>query len=128
MWARGGPQRWPPCSRPPSPPPSACRSSMPRSPPTRVGMARSPACGPAALSLVAFVAYLRRGGVVWLVVCGLLTGAAVLLKQSGFDGGLAAVVYLLACRRRAGVVPAAVVVGAAVVPVAVAAISAPSFS
>jgi 4-amino-4-deoxy-L-arabinose transferase-like glycosyltransferase len=83
---------------------------------------------PAVLSLVAFVAYLRRGGVVWLVVCGLLTGAAVLLKQSGFDGGLAAVVYLLACRRRAGVVPAAVVVGAAVVPVAVAAISAPSFS
>ena len=83
---------------------------------------------PAVLSLLAFVAYLRRGSALWLVVCGLLTGAAVLLKQSGFDGGLAAVVYLLACRRRAGLAPAAVIAGAAVVPVAVAAISAPSFS
>src|SRR3954451_17174582 len=49
----------------------------------------------------------------WLVVCGLLTGCAVLLKLSGFDGGLAAVVYLLACRRRGGGGAAAVGGGAA---------------
>ena len=84
---------------------------------------------PAVLSLLAFVAYLRRGGAwPWLVVCGLLTGCAVLLKQSGFDGGLAAVVYLLACRRRAGIVPAAVIVVSAALPVAAAAVSAPSLS
>jgi 4-amino-4-deoxy-L-arabinose transferase-like glycosyltransferase len=83
---------------------------------------------PAVLSLLAFVVYLRRERFAWLVLCGLLTGCAVLMKQSGFDGGLAAVVYLLACRRRAGVLPAAVIVGAAAVPVAVAAVSAPSFS
>ncbi len=83
---------------------------------------------PAVLSLLAFVAYLRGGRLGWLVACGLLTGCAVLLKQSGFDGGLAAVVYLVACRRRAGLLPAAVIVAAAVVPVAVAALTAPSFS
>jgi 4-amino-4-deoxy-L-arabinose transferase-like glycosyltransferase len=83
---------------------------------------------PAVLSLMAFVAYVRGGRGRWLVACGLLTGCAVLLKQSGFDGGLAAVVYLLACRRRAGLLPSAVIVGCAVLPVAVAAVTAPSFS
>jgi hypothetical protein len=83
---------------------------------------------PAVLSLMAFVAYLRSGRGGWLVACGLLTGCAVLLKQSGFDGGLAAVAYLLSCRRRAGIVPAAVIVGSALLPVAVAALTAPSLS
>ena len=82
---------------------------------------------PAVLSLIAFVQYQRGDGMRWLVACGLLTGCAVLMKQSGFDGGLAAVAFLLLCRRRAGIVPAAVVVGCALVPVAVAAITAPSF-
>jgi hypothetical protein len=82
---------------------------------------------PAVLSLIAFVQYQRGARIRWLVVCGLLTGCAVLMKQSGFDGGLAAVAFLLLSRRRAGIVPAAVVVGCALVPVAVAAITAPSF-
>jgi 4-amino-4-deoxy-L-arabinose transferase-like glycosyltransferase len=82
---------------------------------------------PAVLSLLAFTGYMRGGRARWLVVCGLLTGCAVLLKQSGFDAGLAAVAWLLLTRRRAGIVPAAVVVGCAAAPVAVAAISAPSF-
>jgi len=82
---------------------------------------------PAVLSLLAFVQYQRGDRMRWLVACGLLTGCAVLMKQSGFDGGLAAVAFLLLCRRRAGIVPAAVVVGCALVPVAVAAITAPSF-
>jgi 4-amino-4-deoxy-L-arabinose transferase-like glycosyltransferase len=82
---------------------------------------------PAVLSLIAFVQYQRGARMRWLVVCGLLTGCAVLMKQSGFDGGLAAVAFLLLSRRRAGIVPALVVVGCALVPVAVAAITAPSF-
>ena len=82
---------------------------------------------PAVLSLLAFVQYQRGDRMPWLVACGLLTGCAVLMKQSGFDGGLAAVAFLLLCRRRAGIAPAAVVVGCALVPVAVAAITAPSF-
>ena len=82
---------------------------------------------PAVLSLIAFVQYQRGDRMRWLVACGLLTGCAVLMKQSGFDGGLAAVAFLLLCRRRAGIAPAAVVVGCALVPVAVAAITAPSF-
>src|SRR6476646_5292545 len=82
---------------------------------------------PAVVSLIAFVQYQRGGRMRWLVACGLLTGCAVLMKQSGFDGGLAAVAFLLLCRRRAGIVHAAVVVGCAVVPVAVAAVPAPSF-
>jgi hypothetical protein len=83
---------------------------------------------PAVLGLLVFVLYLSDGRARWLVACGLLTGCAVLLKQSGFDGGLAAVAYLLIYRRRAGIVPAAIIVGCAALPVAVAAISAPSFS
>ena len=82
---------------------------------------------PSALALLAFVAYLRRGGARWLVVCGLLTGAAVMIKQSGFDGGLAAVAYLLWTRRRAGLLPAATIVGCAFLPVIAGALSAASF-
>ena len=82
---------------------------------------------PSALALLAFVTYLRRGGARWLVVCGLLTGAAVMIKQSGFDGGLAAVAYLLWTRRRAGLLPAATIVGCAFLPVIAGALSAASF-
>ncbi len=83
---------------------------------------------PAVLSLLAFAAYLRRDGWGWLVACGLLTGCAVMTKQSGFDGGLAAVAFLLLTRRRSGLRPAAVIVAAALLPVGVAALSAPSTS
>ena len=82
---------------------------------------------PSALALLAFVAYLRRGGARWLVACGLLTGAAVMIKQSGFDGGLAAVAYLLWTRRRGGLLPAATIVGCAFLPVIAGALSAASF-
>jgi 4-amino-4-deoxy-L-arabinose transferase-like glycosyltransferase len=82
---------------------------------------------PSALALLAFIAYLRRGGWWWLAACGLLTGAAVMIKQSGFDGGLAAVAFLLWTRRRRGLLPAAAIVGFAFVPVIWGALSAASF-
>ena len=66
----------------------------------------------------------RCGG---CVVAGLLTGCAVLVKQSAFDAGAAAAVYLVWTRRRAGLAPAAALVAAAFVPVVVAALSAPNF-
>jgi 4-amino-4-deoxy-L-arabinose transferase-like glycosyltransferase len=81
---------------------------------------------PAVLSLLAFCAYLRSGRSRWLVAAGLLTGVAVLVKQSAFDGGLAAVAYLLWTRRRDGLLPAGLLVGAALAPVALAAASAAS--
>ncbi len=81
----------------------------------------------AAVSLLAFVVYLERGALRWLLLAGLLTGCAVLVKQSAFDAGAAAAVYLVWTRRRAGLVPAAALVVAAFVPVVVAAVSAPSF-
>src|SRR5437870_4665739 len=59
-----------------------------------------------------------------LVGAGALSGIAVLIKQSAFDAGLAAVVYLLWRERRRGLAPAAVLVGSALVPVAIAAASA----
>jgi hypothetical protein len=79
---------------------------------------------PAVLSLLAFTAYLRRRHLVWLAVAGLLTGCAVMIKQSAFDAGLAAVAFLLVTERRRayGVV---ILVLAALVPVAIAAWTAP---
>jgi len=82
---------------------------------------------PVALSLLAFVAYLRSGRGRWLLVAGLLTGSAVMIKQSAFDGGLAAVAYLLWLRGRGGVRPALALAGSALVPVASFAAFAPSF-
>src|SRR5437868_3272165 len=79
---------------------------------------------PAVLSLVAFVAYLPRRRVRWLVLAGVLTGIAVLIKQSAFDAGLAAVVFLLWRERRRGLAPAGVLVAGALVPVATAAATA----
>jgi 4-amino-4-deoxy-L-arabinose transferase-like glycosyltransferase len=81
----------------------------------------------AVASLLAFVLYLEGGALRWLVFAGLLTGCAVLVKQSAFDAGAAAAVFLVWTRRRSGLVPAAMLVGAAFVPVAVAALSAPNF-
>jgi 4-amino-4-deoxy-L-arabinose transferase-like glycosyltransferase len=81
----------------------------------------------AVASLLAFVLYLERRAPAWLVAAGILTGCAVLVKQSAFDAGAAAAVYLLWTRRRAGIGPAAALVAAAFVPVIVAAATAPSF-
>jgi 4-amino-4-deoxy-L-arabinose transferase-like glycosyltransferase len=81
----------------------------------------------AVASMLAFVLYLQGGAMRWLVVAGLLTGCAVLVKQSAFDAGAAAAVYLVWTRRRAGLAPAAVLVAAAFAPVAAAALSAPNF-
>jgi len=46
----------------------------------------------AGASMLAFVLYLNRGALRWLILAGLLTGCAVLVKQSAFDAGAAAVV------------------------------------
>ena len=80
---------------------------------------------PAVLSLLAFTVYLHRRRVAWLVVAGLLTGCAVMIKQSAFDAGLAAVVFLLVTERRRGVNTSSILVLAAFVPVAIAASTAP---
>jgi hypothetical protein len=79
---------------------------------------------PAVLSLLCFSAYLRKRTLAWLLLAGLLTGTAVLVKQSAFDAGLAAVAFLLWRERRRGLAPAGVLVSAALVPVAIAAVSA----
>lgn len=87
---------------------------------------------PAVLSLLCFCTYLEgraRGRprsrlVLSLVGAGVLTGIAVLIKQSAFDAGLAAVVFLLWRERRRGLAPAGVLVASALVPVAIAAASA----
>lgn len=81
---------------------------------------------PAVLSLVCFCAYLRDRRLGWLVAAGVLTGLAVLVKQSAFDAGLAAVAYLLWRDRRRGLAPAGVLVASALTPVAIAAASAAS--
>ncbi len=87
---------------------------------------------PAVLSLLCFCAYLDGRERGWpgsrlllsLAGAGALTGIAVLIKQSAFDAGLAAVVFLLWRERRRGLVPAAVLVASALLPVAIAAASA----
>jgi 4-amino-4-deoxy-L-arabinose transferase-like glycosyltransferase len=79
---------------------------------------------PAVLSLACFSVYLRGRKLGWLVLAGLLTGIAVLVKQSAFDAGVAAIVYLLWRERRRGVAPAGVLLAAALTPVAIAAATA----
>jgi hypothetical protein len=79
---------------------------------------------PAVLSLLAFTAYVRAHRLAWLVLAGLLTGCAVMVKQSAFDAGLAALAFLLLTgRRRAR--DATVLVLAALVPVAIGWLAAP---
>jgi 4-amino-4-deoxy-L-arabinose transferase-like glycosyltransferase len=81
----------------------------------------------AVASMLAFVLYLERDRLAWLVLAGVLTGCAVLVKQSAFDAAAAAAVYLLVTRRRAALAPLAALAAAAVAPVVAAAVSAPSF-
>lgn len=77
-------------------------------------------------SMLAFLRYLERRELGFALVAGLLTGCAVMMKQSGFDAGLAALVFLLWKERaRRGVRAATALVLAALVPVAVAAAAAP---
>src|SRR5262245_3818697 len=91
---------------------------------------------PAVLSLLCFCGYLEGRErafrhnrlLLSLAGAGLLTGIAVMIKQSAFDAGLAAVVYLLWTERRRGLGPAGVLIGAALVPVAIAAASAARLS
>ena len=91
---------------------------------------------PAVLSLLCFCLYLggrERGWpskrlLLTLAGAGALTGIAVLIKQSAFDAGLAAIVFLLWRERRRGIAPAAVLLGGALVPVALAAASAARLS
>lgn len=81
----------------------------------------------AVCSMLAFLRYLERRELRFAAVAGLLTGCAVLMKQSGFDAGLAALAFLLWKERaRRGVRAASVLVLAALVPVAVAAATAPN--
>jgi hypothetical protein len=91
---------------------------------------------PAVLSLLCFCMYLDGRQRSWpsnrlllsLAGAGALTGIAVLIKQSAFDAGLAGVVFLLWRERRRGLAPAAVLVAAALMPVAIAAASAARLS
>ncbi len=82
---------------------------------------------PAALSLLAFCAYLRSRRARWLVLAGVLTGCALLVKQSALDGGLAAVAYLLWRERRGGLGASVLLTGSALAPVALAAAAATRF-
>jgi hypothetical protein len=91
---------------------------------------------PAVLSLLCFCRYLTGRERDWpqrklflsLAGAGALTGIAVLIKQSAFDAGLAAIVFLIWRERRRGLAPAAVLLGGALVPVAIAAASAARLS
>jgi 4-amino-4-deoxy-L-arabinose transferase-like glycosyltransferase len=80
---------------------------------------------PAVLSLLAFTVYLQRRRVAWLAVAGLLTGCAVMIKQSAFDAGLAAVAFLLLTERKRAF-SVSIFVLMALVPVAIAASAAPT--
>jgi hypothetical protein len=91
---------------------------------------------PAVLSLLCFCLYLeglerdwrRNRLLLALASAGALTGIAVLVKQSAFDAGLAAIVFLLWRERRRGLAPASVVLAGALVPIAIAAASAARLS
>jgi len=71
----------------------------------------------ALLSLLAFAAWQRRRSLGWLLAAGLLSGCAVMIKQSGFDAALAIAAYLLWTERRRAARPVAALVGSAAVPV-----------
>ena len=79
---------------------------------------------PAVLSLLCFCAYLGSRRTRWLLLAGALTGVAVLVKQSAFDAGLAAVVFLLWRDRRRGLAPAGLLLASALLPIALAAATA----
>src|SRR5436853_177791 len=102
MRSRGGPQRSARCS--PSPWPSS-HCTVER-----------PASLPGEPSLLAYVASLRRRRPELLLIAGLLTGAAFMVKQSALDAGLAAVAYLVWTTGRRAVRPVALFLTAAVIP------------
>ncbi|HYY65438.1 MAG TPA: hypothetical protein VE688_12525 [Gaiellaceae bacterium] len=91
---------------------------------------------PAVLSLLCFCFYLEGRDRGWarnrllltLAGSGVLTGIAVLIKQSAFDAGLAAIVFLLWRERRRGVAPASLLLAGALVPIGIAAASAARLS
>jgi Dolichyl-phosphate-mannose-protein mannosyltransferase len=80
---------------------------------------------PAVLSLLAFTVYLQGRRVAWLVAAGLLTGCAVMIKQSAFDAGLAAVMFLVLTERRRAISTSSIFVLTALVPAAIALSTAP---
>jgi len=85
---------------------------------------------PAALSLLAFTVFLRVGKLRWAAFAGLLCGTALMMKQSGFDTGLAAAAWLVLARRRQPRAGKALglLVGGAAIPVVAGLLAAPSAS
>jgi dolichyl-phosphate-mannose-protein mannosyltransferase len=79
---------------------------------------------PALLSLLAFCAYLRRRRAPWLVLAGLLTGCALMIRQSAFDVALAAIALLVVRERRRAWRPVSLLLAGAAVPIAFGAASA----
>jgi hypothetical protein len=79
---------------------------------------------PAILSLVAFCAYLRSRHAPWLVLAGLLTGCALMIRQSAFDAGLAAIVLLVVREGRRAWRPVSLLLAGAAVPITMGAASA----
>jgi 4-amino-4-deoxy-L-arabinose transferase-like glycosyltransferase len=80
---------------------------------------------PVLLSLLAFLAWLRRPRPAWLVAAGLLSGCALMIRQSAFDALLAAVALLVWRERRRAARPVATLLGAAALPIALGALTAP---
>jgi 4-amino-4-deoxy-L-arabinose transferase-like glycosyltransferase len=76
---------------------------------------------PAALSLGLFLVWRERGDTRWLVAAGAFTGCAVLIKQSAFDAGLAAILWLWLTERRRARRPITIFVAGALAPVLAAA-------
>ena len=72
---------------------------------------------PAALAVLAFAHYLRDRRATWLVAAGLLSGCALMVKQSALDALVAVVVTLAVTERRRALPPIGVVLAAAAVPV-----------
>jgi len=81
---------------------------------------------PAVLSLLAFTQYMRGRGRHWLVLAGLLTGSALMVKQSAFDAGLAVLGYLVLTERRRVLPSLGLFVAGIAVPIAAAVLSASS--
>jgi len=73
---------------------------------------------PAVLSLLAFTQYVRSSRSRWLVLCGVLAGCALMVRQSAFDAALAAVAYLLITQGRRALPKVGLIVGGAALPVA----------
>jgi dolichyl-phosphate-mannose-protein mannosyltransferase len=72
---------------------------------------------PALLSLIAFCAYLESGRAAWLVPAGVLTGCALMIRQSAFDAGLAAIALLVVRDRGRAWRPVSLLLAGAAVPI-----------